>query len=367
MMSLVLSTTKSPQIKSPHSLLPFQPILYIPKRDLRQLYNSKKPKYRYKTDLGGKLILPESLPGYSFDQVEEFQKWLVRRTEILRKETGTSLGEKYRQEVNEQIRLYFNSVWGEKRTLISSLANKKRAKKRKIRWERLLWKYMDDWNALQDSKENKIIRDQIRDERDDRREQFSLKKFLAADRDRKRKPYVIEDEETFRNRLLKDKDLYLFRIPKSVRQFHRKRNPIGYRKRLEKEVIDPFVLELRRRARVSELVKEREDAIALVKYNQQIADRRNKRLEEKQEEYTKIRTHWNQVLGEWHKHNNTLLVMIREFQREREEIFTKSRIEYLKALQENVGLWKNNPNECRFIRFRFAAGVTFPYNKTVYQ
>jgi len=71
------------------------------------------------------------------------------------------------------------------------------------------------WNKLEDKKEDKIYRDEQRIYREKERIPFSFKKFLKEQRDKKRKPIIIEDEETFRKRLEEDQQKYLFFGPRS--------------------------------------------------------------------------------------------------------------------------------------------------------
>jgi len=159
---------------------------------------------------------------------------------------------------------------------------------------------------------------------------------------------------------------YLWKPPKSVRKRVLPRFPLGYAKRLDREILDPWLLEIRRRARVAELVQKRENAIAYVKYRQKLEEDRKKILEERQTEFLKKQEHWNTALGGWHKENNLLRVMKREYMKERNEVMHNARKEFLEALEEDIDRWIETPNECRFSRFRFITGVVFPYNKTRY-
>lgn len=47
-------------------------------------------------------------------------------------------------------------------------------------------------------------------QRENRKGQFSWMGFLRAEREKKRKPYLIEDEETFQKRLEEDQRKFLF-------------------------------------------------------------------------------------------------------------------------------------------------------------
>lgn len=76
--------------------------------------------------------------------------------------------------------------------------------------------------------------------------------------------------------------------------------------------------------------------------------------------------HWNATIGAWHKKNNHLRVLKAEYMTKRKEALSDARKEFLNALADDVGKWVESPNECRFMRFRFAEGVNFPYNKSSY-
>jgi len=326
----------------------------------------KKPKLLYKVDDKGQLVIPKTIPGYNADEVEVFQKWYVQKVATIKKDIGTTLSDRFKEEINHEIKGYFETRWGAMRALIKRRAKKKKILKRKHRRDLQLEKKIDKWNKLEDAKENKIFRDKERAKREERHEQFSFKDFLAKEREKKRHPYLIESETTFHKRLQEDMQNYLWKPPKSVRRQHRARNPIGYTKRLDREILDPFLIEIRRRARFAELVEQREEAIASAKYQQKLAEDRKKRLEERQTEFLKKQEHWNTALGGWHKENNLLRVMKREYMKERNEVLRNSRIEYLSALEEDHNFWEATPNECRFKRFRFIPNVKFPYNKTQY-
>jgi len=211
----------------------------------------------------------------------------MRTVKTAKEDLGTRLGDRFKLEMNRAVVGYVNSMWGLQRSKIKERAKKKRSLKRKNRRERLLMKKIENWNDLEDAKEDKIIRSRDRAVREDDKVPFSFKLFLAQDREQKRWPYVIEDEETFRKRIQEDMQNYLWRPPKSVRKQVRARNTLGYPKRADRELLDPFLLEIRRRARVAELVEQREDAIAKVKFWDQLEEQRKKRFEERHAEFLK--------------------------------------------------------------------------------
>jgi len=131
---------------------------------------------------------------------------------------------------------------------------------------------------------------------------------------------------------------------------------------------DPWLYELRRKGKVMELVNEREEAIGRQKWDQMLADRRAKRLQERQDDFQKQLVHWNDTLGEWHKENNTLRKLKEEYMLQRRELLARSRNEYLQVLDFDSEKWVESPNECRFMRFRFSRSDpgAFPYNNAAY-
>jgi len=141
---------------------------------------------------------------------------------------------------------------------------------------------------------------------------------------------------------------------------------LNYWNFVTRDFVDPFLYEIRRRGRIAQLVEEREDAIARLKWSQDVAKQREIRLKERQEKFVKVQEHWNKVFGDWHKQNNMYLVMKQEYMHQREELRNKAREEFLLTLATTTGMWNENPSECRFTRFRMEPGVQFPYNKTPY-
>jgi len=251
-------------------------------REIRKGKAKKKPKYSYKTDLSGQIIYPTSLIGYDEDQLETFNKWLKRTAENTRKQLGTGMGDRFINAMNGAIGDYFNTNFGTRMTKVKERAKVKRIIKRKDRKEKNLWKKIEEWNLLEDKKEDKIYRDQRRIYREKERIPFSFKVFLREQREKKRKPIVIEDEETFRKRLEEDQKKYLFDPPKAVRRKYRRGTQLGYWKRVNRDYVEPFLREVRRKGRIAQLVEEREDAIARLKWSKQVEEQRKKHLEERQ-------------------------------------------------------------------------------------
>jgi len=51
-----------------------------------------------------------------------------------------------------------------------------------------------------------------------------------------------------------------------------------------------------------------------------------------------------------------------DYIRKKEEIGKETRREYLRAIDEESDRWVDSPDECRFLRFKFKEGITYPYN-----
>jgi len=272
-----------------------------------------------------------------------------------------STGGRFTEIMEREIKAYIETDWGIKMSIYKTEAKRRRSMRVKKRKDRLLEKRLTDWNELEDIKENKILRDL---QRENRKGQFSWMGFLRAEREKKRKPYLIEDEETFQKRLEEDQRKFLFNGPKAVRT--KRRAPRSYFDQLNVDLLEPWLYELRRKGRIAELVEEREDAIARAKWIAQNEERRAKRLEERKENFMRQLDHWNNTLGRWHQENNQLRMAKAEYMKQRQDLLSKAAQEFLTALQDDHELWESTPNECRFLRFRFAEGISFPYNKTQY-
>jgi len=159
---------------------------------------------------------------------------------------------------------------------------------------------------------------------------------------------------------------YLFWGPKERYTVYRK--PIGYTHKIRRDIVDPWLYELRRKGKVMELVQEREEAIARRKWEAMLAERRQKRLEERQADFEKQLVYWNSTVGEWHRENNTLRRLKEEYMNHRRSLEAVARAEFLEILDTDSEKWVESPNECRFLRFRFSDDVVFPNpkNKAAY-
>eukprot|EP01124_Arcella_intermedia_P010301 TRINITY_DN1681_c0_g1_i1.p1 TRINITY_DN1681_c0_g1~~TRINITY_DN1681_c0_g1_i1.p1 ORF type:complete len:371 (-),score=92.26 TRINITY_DN1681_c0_g1_i1:73-1185(-) len=340
--------------------------LVVPKRELRKGKAPVKPKLRLKQKTTGEIEYPTAIPGFNPDQVEAYTRWLKKQVEDTKIQLGTGMGDRFKQILNREIEGRFESHWGIIKAAIKERAKKKRALKRKARRDKLFMLRIDEWNRLEDSKEDKILRDKERLVREERRDRFSFPKFLREDRERKKKPLLLETEQEFRQRVHDTLQNFLFKTPKSIRRVYHPRNVIGHRKRLEREVVDPWLIEIRRRAKVAELTEEREDAIAQAKWLATVEERRKKRLEEKHALVVKEQEKWENTMGQWFQQDNQYAILKLKYWERREKIIAKARREFLDALDTTVDMWSETPNECRFTRFRFLPDVQFPYNKSQY-
>ena len=124
-------------------------------RGLKKGKALKKPRYRIKLDSDGNIIPPETIIGYTSDEVDDFKKWLTKRASIAKKSLGSGISERFREEVNKEIVDYFSTKWGVRMAEIKARARKKRALKRKRRRNELWMAKIAEWNKLEDAKDNK--------------------------------------------------------------------------------------------------------------------------------------------------------------------------------------------------------------------
>lgn len=99
---------------------------------------------------------------------------------------------------------------------------------------------------------------------------------------------------------------------------------------------------------------------------EEIAQRRAESAQRKAEKRAERKAYWDKVLGEWHIEQARLIDLKRKYFLARQEIHDKARREWLEALNEDVDLWKETPDECKYMRFSFGEGVKFPFNNTPY-
>jgi len=272
---------------------------------------------------------------------------------------GTSVSDRFKDQLNRQIEGYFETKWGQRMSAVKARAKKKRRIARKNRRDKLLWKKLDDWNKLEDMKENHYLRHCSYGPNG-----FSFREFLAAHREKRRPLPEIESEEEFRKKLEEDQKHFLFKAPKLVRRKVKER--LNYDKESNRRIVAPWLHEVRRRARIKKLVDRREDAIAQLKWRELVAKKKQERLERKQKEGLRKLRHWNSVLGSWHEKNHHLRMMKLGAAAKREGIMAAARDEFLRAINDTAKHWQESPNECRFLRFRFAFGIYFPFTNSPY-
>eukprot|EP01130_Rhizamoeba_saxonica_P000302 TRINITY_DN10280_c0_g1_i1.p1 TRINITY_DN10280_c0_g1~~TRINITY_DN10280_c0_g1_i1.p1 ORF type:complete len:358 (-),score=80.85 TRINITY_DN10280_c0_g1_i1:26-1099(-) len=324
-----------------------------------------RPKIRVRLDPNTKKItVPEKLPGYTHDQAEKFRLWLKKTSSAVFNDSTldqrTSL-----MRTQSFVDSYLAGEYGRVRNLV-----KMKQKKRKVyNAKRRQWKFTErrlmKWNEIEDMKEDRIIRDMEREEYDDSK-QFSFTYFVREQRKKKKPVIKIGTDEEFEEFLEKDKQTHLFKKPMKLRRaLNGNENYITLRQR---DVEIPWLYEVRRRARVAELVNKREQAIAEKDFEIELAIKREKLRLEKAKKHKLKMAHWQKILGDFYNTKNRIQKLKFEYMNERTEIFKLARKEFLKALSEDVDKWAESPEECRFMRFRFNEGVgdSFPYNNTPY-
>jgi len=312
-----------------------------------------KPKIRAKFDDNKNLILPEKVAGYKPYDLDQ----LKRRVERAAK---TDLEEKDRKSLAQKsIDEFVAQKWGTNMSEIRNKAKKRKDLTRRKRYFELLDKNLKEWNDLQDAKENRIIRHRERESREKEGKLFSFKQFLREYRERKSPTQILTDEE-FLKVLEEDTKKYLSkgnRKPKTT-------GKENYNVLLYRNVIQPWMYEMRRKARIGELVRKHEDSLKERKYREEVEKLRAIREEEKSKERNERNKYWEKTFGEWHQQNMKLIELKSNFRVVREETLAKSRKDFLLAMEEDIDKWVETPNECKFLRFKFADGVKFPPNKS---
>lgn len=92
-----------------------------------------------------------------------------------------------------------------------------------------------------------------RESREARGEQFSFHRFISLYRESKKAPFIIHDEATFEKFLEDEMNSKYVRGPKSSRRPETGRE--NYRTRYKKEILDPFLYELKRKAHITHLIR----------------------------------------------------------------------------------------------------------------
>jgi len=177
-----------------------KPHFQLQSRTIKNKDASRKPHWRAKMNPEGGVKEASTIIGYNTDEVERFNKWLRKISIVVGQEVGANQGARFLESMNLRITSYFDTDWGIKNSIIKAEARRRRQIRVKKRRDKLLKTRHKEWHHLEDLREAKVFRDQQREARKDRREVFSFAKFLREDREKKRPPYIIEDEETFRKK-----------------------------------------------------------------------------------------------------------------------------------------------------------------------
>lgn len=259
---------------------------------------------------------------------------------------------------------YIAAMWGAELARKRFKAKRARRIRQKKRADTKLARKTLMWNQKEDDKEYKVQRDLARELREERGEQFSFKKFVKEWREARKKPLVIQDEETFEKYLEEQKQKMFIKGPAIVRQPLSPR--AGYARRFEVEITAPIIYELKRKAYVTKLVREREEAIKAKKVAEEQELKNIARAAAKREKSAVRKAYWDKVFGEWHKENNRLIALKREYHLAREGVLAEARKEFLTAMNQDVSMWEESPDECKFQRFQLGQGVLFPFNNTLY-
>jgi len=259
---------------------------------------------------------------------------------------------------------YIGAMWGAHVARLRFVARRSRRHRQKKRADTKLARKVRLWNHVEDEKESKVRAELARDLRQETGENFSFKRFVKKWREAKRQPLVIQDEETFEKYLAEQKSKMFVRGPAIVRQPVSPR--AGYARRYRVEILEPLLYELKRKAYVTQLVRQREESIKEKKVAEELAARRVQRDEERAKKSTERRAYWEKIQGEWHAENDRLIALKREYFLSRENVYSEARKEFLTAMNADVHLWEESPEECKFLRFQLGAGVQFPFNNTRY-
>ena len=259
---------------------------------------------------------------------------------------------------------YIGAMWGAQVARWRFVARRSRRHRQKKRADTKLARKTLLWNRNEDDKESKVRHELAHDLRVERGEAFSFRKFVKEYREAKKKPLVIQDEETFDKFLVEQTQKMYKRGPRIVRQPMSPR--AGYDRRYQVEILQPFLYELKRKAYLTHLIQQREDAIKAKKVAEEIAERRAERKAIADVQSAERRMYWNKIQAEWHEENDRLIALKREYFMAREKVYSEARKEFLAAMNADVHHWEESPEEAKFLRFKFGAGVTFPFNNTRY-
>jgi hypothetical protein len=306
------------------------------------------------------------------ERLEKVFRWDSEKIERLRRvmirikrrvEAEFTEGDK-QEALQKMLNEYMKGLWGRHLVVLKEYTRKRRRQKQKKRAVTKQARKLKKWQDIEDMKERKIIRDREREDRAARGEQWSFRKFLSWYHETMKRPFIIHDEETFARMLEEDKNTHYFWGPRSARR--KKNGRESFETRYREELVDPLVYALKRKARITDMIQQREMAIKARKAAQELAEKRAQRALAKERERQERIDYWAKVLGDWQREQNRLTELKRQFFMAKQDVYSQSRREFLEAMNEDVDLWAETPDECKYMRFVFGEGVKFPFNKTHY-
>eukprot|EP01122_Echinamoeba_exundans_P006729 TRINITY_DN1952_c0_g1_i1.p1 TRINITY_DN1952_c0_g1~~TRINITY_DN1952_c0_g1_i1.p1 ORF type:complete len:363 (-),score=94.82 TRINITY_DN1952_c0_g1_i1:44-1132(-) len=346
------------------AIVPRQNLARTQVMGVKKMIGKPHPKAVYDSATGEPIINSKKLEKqfrWRPEQIEHLRKIMIR---IKRTAERTVAEGDRAAEMQKMLNQYISGLWGTRLKAMRAYSKYLRTRRAKKRAFTKLARKFKFWNEVEDMREQKVIRDKERALREANGEQYSFRKFLRWWKESQRKPFVIHDEETFAKMLEEDKMKNFVRGPSSVRR--KLHNRMSYETRFRLEVGEPLMYHLKRKAHLTKMIREREQAIKEKKLAEELAERRAVASARKAEKRAERKAYWDKVLGEWHLEQARLADLKRKYFLARQEVYDKARQEWLTALNEDVDLWKETPDECKYMRFVFGEGVKFPFNNTPY-
>eukprot|EP01129_Flabellula_baltica_P015438 TRINITY_DN7872_c0_g1_i1.p1 TRINITY_DN7872_c0_g1~~TRINITY_DN7872_c0_g1_i1.p1 ORF type:complete len:599 (-),score=187.11 TRINITY_DN7872_c0_g1_i1:76-1872(-) len=321
-------------------------------------YMVRKPKIIVKFNKQGNIKYPTKVKGWNSEDLSSFNIWLKK---IVNEDVGREGVDKrgslsfLQNRVNDELKVRYGLAKvnaTRRRVKRKLLTAKKRAVNRRA-------KKMEKWQHNEDMKEDRIVRYYTRQDEINRGVQFSWKRFVTFQNELRRKPVEIGTEEEFTERIKDAMKVHYWHGPKSA--WTAINGNEGYQTRRRYEIEDPALYEARRAAFVSTMIEEREYFIEKRHEELEIAKEYDRTRDKKLRDHEKRVEVWNDVYSKWTESNKVLKRMKKEYKEQRDLVFKKARIEFLKAISEDKDKWVESPDECRFLRFKFKEGVTFPW------
>eukprot|EP01121_Diplochlamys_sp_Union-15-3_P014650 TRINITY_DN469_c0_g1_i2.p1 TRINITY_DN469_c0_g1~~TRINITY_DN469_c0_g1_i2.p1 ORF type:complete len:352 (+),score=50.28 TRINITY_DN469_c0_g1_i2:51-1106(+) len=318
-----------------------------------------KPRVKFILTEAAELILPEKVKGYTNRDMKDFRDYIRDNFEIVGPMDAKVEALKVIKDFKD---LKFTKDQAVRRAH-GKRRRDLRQKKRLIRKGELRNRL---WQEAEDAKEYRILRDMMRTEREKRGEPFVFKRFLRAYQDFHRKPYpyLSHDAAAFWPIAKKDMESNFKRGPIYITQ--RTTGEENYKTRFRYEVWEPFWYELRRKVRLTTMIKHHQDMIKEHQQRETLKEGRIQKALRKRQSHEERVAHWGKVIGDWFTENNKLKALKNEYRVMQEGILSKSRREFLLAMNQKVNLWTESPDECKYLRFQFGEGIKFPYRKSEY-